>query len=202
MESSKISPSVKTDGAWAQSVVDSLLYEGIVFVYNARCDMVPSMPCPYCAWSRNNNRSQCVSCGRDTAIVRTPTPDEQYTTSEEARAERLRAIEASREVRAYPSRTDARVLSGIQANYRILSEFTPQELSRIINLNPTAITHSLARLAKAGHICQVGIKKIRSNRERPIYQVLVPKLSECDQGISQGASIHIEQRAGPVTAAS
>ncbi len=151
-----------------------------------------SYPCPGCSSCLDRGKTTCLWCGAKLFQGRIPSERERYETSPEARQARLQAIE---EARRDPDDIDLRVCAAISEHLKPLDEFTHDYLVQFTGLNACAVKHALIRLSKRGLVQITGQVRIRSNRFREKWQVLLPVLQVTSIPIPGPGTVRIQRQA-------
>lgn len=155
-----------------------------------------SYPCPGCSSCLDRGKTTCLWCGAKLFQGRIPSERERYETSPEARQARLQAIE---EARRDPDDIDLRVCAAISEHLKPLDEFTHDYLVQFTGLNACAVKHALIRLSKRGLVQITGQVRIRSNRFREKWQVLLPVLQVTTIPIPGPGTVRIQRQANRAT---
>lgn len=151
-----------------------------------------SYPCPGCSSCLDRGKTTCLWCGAKLIQGRLPSVRERYETSPEARQARLQAIE---DARRDPDDIDRRVCAAISEHLKALDEFTHDYLVQFTGLNACAVKHALIRLSKRGLVQITGQVRIRSNRFREKWQVLLPILQVVPVPIPGPGTLRIQRQA-------
>ena len=149
-------------------------------------------PCPGCSSCLDRGKTTCLWCGAKLLQGRLPSARERYETSPEARQARLQAIE---DARRDPDDIDRRVCAAISEHLKALDEFTHDYLVQFTGLNACAVKHALIRLSKRGLVQITGNVRIRSNRFREKWQVLLPILQITPVPIPGPGTVRIQRQA-------
>ena len=130
--------------------------------------LTSSTLCKHCVNSQRMGHARCFWCGCTFAIGRAPTEEERLATSRRAPID-LPPEPAPRT----PAQLDEKVSEFIRKKLQPLAEFTQDQLAEMTGLTVCACKHSLDRLAQRRVIAAVGQVKIKWQRYRTVWQVLV-----------------------------